>query len=181
MAQSPGENIIDFPEEDPDDVDAILRFLYTVEYRYNDLLAAVTDLRVHTIAEKYDMSDLVKLAELRFADIVKKAWRLPEFAKIIDSVYTQMSDRDGKLTDAMLDVTVEHIRELYEEEFGAEFRRVMRSNAAFASDVNSRLMLHLQEGEVWVCCRACKNEWAQKRGRGDCACPVCGSAGHSLL
>lgn len=136
---------------------------------------------MHTIADKYDLPDLTKLAELRFADNLKKAWRFPEFAEMIETVYAGTSDRDGKLTKALLDVTAANIKELNEEDFGVDFRRVIRSNAEFASDVNARVMFHLRDDEVWVSCRACRNEWAQKRGRGECACPECGQVGHSFL
>lgn len=182
--QKASKKRIDLTENDSNDVEAVLRFLYTVEYPYNDGISAVTDLRVYNIANRFDLNDLMQLAELRLCENVKKAWKLPEFGSLITLLYNDTLDRDDKLTEALLDVVVEHARDLYSEEVGsvgANFRRLVRSNAKFSSDINTRLMFKVQDGLVWVSCRKCKNEWAQKRLRGGSACPECGTVGHSFL
>ena len=82
---------------------------------------------------------------------------------------------------ALLDVIVEHVKELYQEDFGAEYRRLVRSNGKLASDINERLIFNWQDGSVWVSCRGCMNEWAQTRVRGDSIYPECGTVGHFFL
>ena len=136
------------------------------------------------MADNYEIPEFMKVAEARFAENLRRDWKLEEFSSVIEEVYTRALDRDGKLTEALLDVVVEHAMELYEpvtEPFGCEFRRLVRTNARFASDVNSRLIFQVQKSSVCFECKGCKNTWKQNMGRGTFVCPECGTAGHSLL
>lgn len=183
-AQKKGNQPVDLSEDTPDAIHAMLSYLYTFEYAYTDIVRSLDDVRVHSMADRYEIPELLKLAEARFARNIKKDWKLEEFGTVIEEIYTRAPDRDGKLTEALLDVVVEHAMELYEpvkEPFGGEFRRLVRTNAKFASDVNSRLVFCVQQGSVCVKCRDCKNSWTQKMGRGECVCPECGTKGHEFL
>lgn len=62
----------------------------------SDLAAALTDVRVHMIADKFGAENLMSLARLCFEENIQKAWKLSEFGSIIDTVYNQASDRDGQ-------------------------------------------------------------------------------------
>lgn len=164
MVQESISNTIDLPDDDPDALEAMLRFLYCFDYKYNDVIRAITDERVHTVADKYDIKDLVKLSEQRFVENVEKAWRLDEFGKLIEEIYFKAADRDGKLTEALLGVAVKHAAALYQDDFGGEFRRVIRSLPEFASDVNAKLATQAspqahKDRHVHLACPWCLSDW----------------------
>lgn len=51
---------------------------------------------------------------------------------MIEEIYMRAPDREGKLTEALLNVVVKHTMELYEpakEPLGGDFRRLVRTDA----------------------------------------------------
>lgn len=84
--------------DDPEVVDAVLRYIYTGAYdedRYFRTFAElertnpiVLDVRVYNAADKYNLPGLGKLARQKFARRVEKAWATSAFADAVYEVYT---------------------------------------------------------------------------------------------
>ena len=159
-------------DDDADAVGEMLRFVYTYDYEYgfSKESPALTDLRIHGLAEKYDMSGLVRLAEDRFAANIRATWKREEFVTAIEKVYTRTMDRDGKLNAAILDVAIFHAKELFEADFGAAFRRMSKSLPAFSSEMSARLawMLERAGTQPFIVLFKCKcgQSWAQTASQG---------------
>ncbi|KAK3712285.1 hypothetical protein LTR37_009147 [Vermiconidia calcicola] len=163
--QEASENTITLEDDQPCVVDAMLRYLYTFDYHYENQVKGVKaapmvfDVFVHIIADKYDIPALMKLAESKYAEHVQNVWQTDAFAESIREVYTGAADRDGQLRKTIIETFTRHAQELYHEDFGACFRSVADAIAPFASALAAALVTPRnpapEEGDVRYQCSWC--------------------------
>ena len=97
---------------------------------------------MHIAANKDGISDLEKLAAIKFAGFAKDEWWMEAFADAIELVYTSTADRDRSLRNSIMDVTSKHAKALYREDYGARFRQVVRDTPP-GSDLAAELAEHV--------------------------------------
>lgn len=156
----------------PDDHECIvhemLRYLYTGDYEeglhclktpagddyrehtniepccFTPMLFSVS---IRTIAEKYKLPDLAKLANVKFAKRASKEWKTEDFADAIEAMYAPDSDDSMDLNNkkvmqaSALEVAFHHSKELYSTDlgFGNRFREVAGNSPQFASQLAAKL------------------------------------------
>ncbi|KAK3720003.1 hypothetical protein LTR37_004126 [Vermiconidia calcicola] len=195
--QEGSENTITLEDDQPCVVDAMLRYLYRFDYKYDDQNEAnkaapmVFDVLVHIIADKYDVPALMKLAESKYAQHVQDAWQTDAFAKSIREVYTGAADRDGQLRKTIIETSIKHAKELHHEDSGACFRSVADAIAPFASALAAALVTPRnpgpEEGDVRYQCNYCgwscfTREFTAYHVRYACMnCHIHGDGGYSNL
>lgn len=184
--------MIDLPDDDRHAVDALLRYLYTANY---DDEAAIADaapilfnVHVHTIADKYNIPILCRLAEAKFADRASREWKTEGFAEAVKEMYATSPDSKKILQDSAVAHAVEHAKELFTNDQSL-FQKIAQTVAPFAYGVSakliaSRLEQNDQAPTVARKCRACGLRWKedhtamQRRTSGSCfpqapSCPIC--------
>lgn len=77
--------------DEPSVVEAMLYYLYHFNFVDSDFAPAtippiVFNVRVHSIADKYDIPDLGKLAADKFLVRCRAEWKTAEFAKAVEEV-----------------------------------------------------------------------------------------------
>lgn len=109
---------MDLPEDDPDVVEAMLRFMYTGTYSVGDPSDEPRpsfSVRVFAIAEKYLVTQLKTYALRDFKTTASKAWRVDDFADAIALAYTSTTDSDGGLRDIITQIVTKHAAKLYKD------------------------------------------------------------------
>lgn len=183
--QEANESIISLDDDNPAVVDAMLCYIYTTDY--DEVKAAETiegaplvfNVHVHIVADKYDIAALTKLAESKFAKhaMAKGAWKLGGFAQAIEQVYAGDADRHENLRKTLVEVSSQHVNELYKEEFGAGFRQMALKFPPFSSallaEVPSRSKA--DKNDVRYRCPSCKRTYATRKFADDVVgyCPGC--------
>ena len=104
-----------------------------------ELVPIVFNVAVHTVADKYNISDLAELSASKFAALAKTEWQTDVFAEAIREVWLNAPDRDRELRNPILAVCSDHAKDLFREEFVAAFRAVANSVQAFGGELSSRL------------------------------------------
>ncbi|KAM3417137.1 hypothetical protein BST61_g8712 [Cercospora zeina] len=86
--------IIDLPDDGEDVVHALLSYIYTADYKTNEALdyKMLFQVRVHTIADKYDCPGLCQLAESKFAAYIATDWQRDSFATAVEEMYVVAPD-----------------------------------------------------------------------------------------
>lgn len=166
----------------------MLQYLYTSRYNHDGaaemgVAPLVFDVYLHAIADKYNLSDLASLVEHNFSVRAKEEWKDKSFAEAISEIYTTAADRKGELSSITLNVATEKAWFLYEEDYGAEFRRVATSVPGFGADLAARLAKRVGtgavRGELRFKCPSggiCSRTFVTKQMYSDCMyyCVTCG-------
>ncbi|KAK5727351.1 hypothetical protein LTR15_003245 [Elasticomyces elasticus] len=141
------ENVITLRDDDPDVVAAMLGYMYSFEYATicdGDALGKelvggaigaselVFHVRVHIIADKYDVPRLAKLATTKFATAAKTAWPSPSFAEAAALIFTDSTAISKELRERVISIVNIHTRFLKLDPAGAHFRDAMSSAPALA-------------------------------------------------
>lgn len=162
------DGIISLPDDDPAVVRQMLKYLYTADYEDDTSFvpgdtpepvpALLFTVHVHTIANKYDIPALAKLAEAKWAERAVTEWNTPGFADAIEEMYTTAPDSKQVLQEAALTLANEHGKELYTKDFGARFKEVAATVTPFTSELLGRQMssVHAEELNCYNC-RHCGN------------------------
>ena len=115
--QESQEGVIELTDDEPWVVEAMLFYLY--HFEYSDEVGGVAGsqivfhVRVHTIADKYDIPLLVQLAASKFSIAAKDQWSKSEFADAIREVYSEAADPNRELRQIILDTSLEHAKHLF--------------------------------------------------------------------
>lgn len=162
----------------------MLTYVYTADYSDRSYgLAAdsiLFNVQVHTIADKYGMLDLCKLAEAKFAALALTEWKTAGFAKAVQEIYTIAPDSKHSLRKIAVEVVIEHAKELFKDN-KSDFAKMSRSIAPFAHEVSAQLMSrtgHKRENEARYECPGCKESFIRLKftpgtEHGRAICPYC--------
>jgi len=136
-------------DDDPDVVNAMLRFMYAFDFDddsdhdHNDesrMAPIVFDVHVNVVADKYDMTALANLAAAKFGRRAESEWRTPAFADAAELVYTLPSNPSNIiLRNVITKVACAQANALYTEDIGARFREVAGSVPQLGSELAKEL------------------------------------------
>jgi speckle-type POZ protein len=137
--------------------------MYTSDYdasgsAENSASPMVSNAKVYSIADKYDVPSLKSQAEEKFKTTVETCWNMDDFPYAVVEVYNSTTSIDRGLRNVITEVACEHINELLSKQ---GFRDVLEEIIGFASDVAQ----HLARIPV-------KSE---ERGQKKYKCPSCGN------
>ncbi|KAI5362199.1 putative BTB/POZ domain-containing protein [Septoria linicola] len=149
------DGVIDLPDDDRHAVDALLRYLYTANYddeaAIGDAAPILFNVHVHTIADKYNIPELCKLAEAKFADRASREWNTEGFAEAVKEMYATSPDSKKILQDSAVAQAVEHAKELFTDDQSL-FQTIAQTVAPFAYGISAKLMaVHVEQIEVRRC------------------------------
>ena len=112
----------------------MVRYFYKFDYNeegntddQGTIPPIVFNVHVHTIADKYDIPNLLKLAALRFKERAQLEWNSAEFADAVELVYENCTTVNKELRDTIVSVATEHAKALSGRDSGARFREVAGS------------------------------------------------------
>lgn len=105
---------MDLSEHDPDALEAMLEYLYTGSFSdyHSSSAPAVFNVRVYSIAEKYDIYCLQTEAAEKFGKAVRASWNKVNLSDVIQEVLGTTRDQYSLLTNSFLDVYMEHAADL---------------------------------------------------------------------
>jgi len=128
---------INLQEDDPDMVDNMLRFLYTLDYQdgAEGGRPLLVNAKMYAIGDKYCIEALKKLAKTKFSEALDAGWDIVSFPEVIETVYTTTPATDRDLRDCLTHVLLEHKEELYEHEGFFGLVKDKLSDGEFAMDV----------------------------------------------
>ncbi|KAF2207049.1 hypothetical protein CERZMDRAFT_4945, partial [Cercospora zeae-maydis SCOH1-5] len=111
--------VIDLPDDSKDAVHALLSYIYTADYKTDEGLGdqkMLFQVRVHTIADKYDLLELCTLAESKFAALVSTEWHGEGFALAVKEMYAVAPDSKQTLQKVAVETAIEHAADLLKDE-----------------------------------------------------------------
>lgn len=96
------EGIITLNDDDVSAVDTMLRFLYSFDYDTGGSAADVAstmvfNVKVYSIADKYEIPALKSVASQKFIDSVKTCWNMDDFPHAVAEVYGSTPSNDQEL------------------------------------------------------------------------------------
>jgi hypothetical protein len=164
IKQEASDGVIELKGDDARVVDAMFRYMYTFEYDSSstELSPTLFNVRVYSIADKYDVSALKLEAKEKIESYVTKCWYMDDFPHVISEIYSSTPPEDRDLRDIVLGVAEKHIDDLLEKE---SFCTVFDETVGFAADI--ALLLAKQK----------QSQPDLKKYR----CPDCGRDWHAVL
>lgn len=155
----------------------MLQFMYRFDYDAGGSDQApvspmIFNVKVYSIADKYEVLMLKSQAREKFEKLVKACWDKDDFPYTIAEIYSSTLGTDRGLRDLVVEIVCEHINELLEKQ---DFQTVLEETVGFAADV-TRLMVGSFKKCRWYRCRQCLKSWhaALSPGRTH-MCMYCGS------
>ncbi|KAI5356832.1 putative BTB/POZ domain-containing protein [Septoria linicola] len=171
------DGVYSMKEQDPQVVEALIRYLYTFEYGddgngQGDVAGIVFDVRVFIVADKYFVKPLCQLAAKKFEERCKSEWASADFAKALSELYENGADYELFKTIAVSTIK-DHASQIFDAERGAEFaplNEVLR-NTELGADVSQQLALGVEPGTVYKCPN-CQKVFSVQADPGCCfSCP----------
>ena len=134
---------IDLRDDDPDTVNRMLEYLYTIDYKDDHDVSnpfnprtmessLVVNANVYAIAEKYDVRALKSLAEQKFAEALETQWNSDSLPVAVEIVYTTTPSSDRGLRDCITRLIERHRNDLLKKK---GFLQAVGANGDFAIDV----------------------------------------------
>ncbi|KAH7396488.1 BTB/POZ protein [Phaeosphaeria sp. MPI-PUGE-AT-0046c] len=110
-------NVLSLDGDEVSTVEAMLRFFYTFDY---DASAAtngntspmVFNVKVYSVADKYDIPTLRVQAKEKFQKAVETCWDMDDFPYAIAEVYSSTPPNDKDLRSVVVAVACEHMQDL---------------------------------------------------------------------
>ena len=135
--------MIELKDDNPLVVQAMIYYLYHFDYsdtinEQGTSLPLVFNVHIHTIADKYDIPELLKLAAKKFSARAEVEWDTKALADAIRGVYTEAADPNRELRNTVLEVSSKHAYALFRNEFEA-FNEVAASVPSFAGELGARI------------------------------------------
>ena len=99
-----------------------MRYIYSADYdakgedRDTSDSVALTHVKVHTIADKYDVPGLAALAVVKFETHAVTAWESDDFALAIKEMYTVAADSKSELQKKAVQIACENANALFAKE-----------------------------------------------------------------
>lgn len=135
----------------------------------------VFNVKVYSVADKYDVPELKRESEQKFAKAVETCWNMDDFPHAVAQVYSSTPPRDEGPRKIVVDVSCNHVNKLLTKQ---GFQDVLDGTMGFASDMARHLAGSQQEdadrGQKYRCPH-CGGEWEAKliSGRSH-HCTLCG-------
>jgi len=175
------EGTIPLDDDDVSAVEAMLRFLYSFDYDASGSATGIAspmvfNVKVYSIAEKYDVPALKSIASQKFKESVKTCWNMDDFPPTITEVYGSTPPNDQELRRVIVDAACEHITELLQKQ---GFCDILGETVGFASDLvqiqaSKRGPDEKQTGIKYQCPN-CSEQWKIVAPSGSAYyCPHCG-------
>ncbi|KAK5123727.1 hypothetical protein LTR85_002363 [Meristemomyces frigidus] len=142
--QEAQQNTIDLQDDDSDVVYAMMRFMYTGNFDNSGSedvgqTWGMFCIAVHAIADKYNVAFLGDLAAESLEQWSSDFWKEQVFTEVVREVYTNKTDRDGRLRDAVLSVAAKHVQSLFAYRHHAGFRAMAEALPGFVMTLASEL------------------------------------------
>lgn len=159
--------------DDVSAVEAMLQFMYTFDYdasggAEHSSSPMVFNVRVYSIADKYDVPALKSQAKQKFETTVETCWDMDDFPYAVAQVYNSTPSVDRDLRKVVVDVACKHINELLLKQ---GFRDVLEETVGFASDIAQLLA----KSQNKYRCPKCGRQWeAELPAGGSYYCIYCG-------
>ncbi|CEI68464.1 unnamed protein product [Fusarium venenatum] len=125
------ENAIVITEFHADVVEAMLYFLYHLDYKV-PTNAMIFNARMYEIADNYGLDSLKNLAKDKFRTAIEADWNEAEYVDAISIVYTSTPPQDHDLRESVVDISMEHMNELIGH---GDFKSALEANPEFAIDI----------------------------------------------
>jgi speckle-type POZ protein len=158
--------------------EAMLRFMYTFDYdasgsAENSFSPMVFNVKVYSIADKYDVPALKSKAEQKFEAAVAVGWDMDDFPDAIAQVYNSTPSVDRGLREIVTETACKHVKELL---LKPGFRDVLDETVGFASDIAQLLAESKnQKQRSKYRCPSCRHNWeAVLPSGGSYHCIYCG-------
>jgi speckle-type POZ protein len=145
-------------------VEAMLQFMYTSDYdasgsAEHSASPMVFNVKVYSIADKYDVPALKSQAKEKFETTAKTCWNMDDFPYAVAEVYNSTTSIDRGLRNVVVDVTCEHINQLLSKQ---GFCDVLGETVGFAADISQHLAKSSEKSkkrETKYKCPACGKQW----------------------
>lgn len=142
----------------------MLRFLYTFDYDASAAMNGnaspmVFNVKVYSIADKYDIPALRAQAKEKFQKAVEICWDMDDFPHAIAEVYSSTPPNDKDLRNIVVAVACEHIQGLLRKQ---GFSDVLEETVGFASDISRRQASNLRQAKNTpkkYRCPDCRQQW----------------------
>ncbi|KAH8728537.1 BTB/POZ domain-containing protein [Phaeosphaeriaceae sp. PMI808] len=128
-------------DDDISAVEAMLEFMYSFDYdssgrAENTCSPMVFNVKVYSIAEKYDIPALKAKAKQKFETAVETCWEMDDFPDAVKEVYHSIPDNNQELQEVVADIACRNIKQLL---FKDKFCDVLKETGGFASSLVHRL------------------------------------------
>jgi len=140
----------------------MLRYLYTVDYDdekqvEDGMSSLVFNIHVHTIADKYDIPELAKVALSRFNKRAAEEWQTAGFANAAELVFAEATTVPNEFREIVVFIATRHARELNRRgDCGDCFREVVKKTpelgAALWAKQSEDVKDEDQQWETWHMC-----------------------------
>jgi len=174
------DNAIVLEEDDTSAVQAMLSFLYGFEYDASGhdksiFSPMVFNVKVHTIAEKYDIQPLIVQAKDKFEKAARACWDMDDFPQAISEIYTSTPFHNRELRDLVIGICAEHIDALLGKQ---AFLDTLGGGTDFAADLTRSMASTSSRKRMdKYKCPSCGKEWeAVLPFKGSCYCMRCGNS-----
>ncbi|KAK5707674.1 hypothetical protein LTR97_000212 [Elasticomyces elasticus] len=148
------EGLITLHEEDPSVVEAMLQFIYTLNFDDSCFDIAETSgivftVNVHIAADKYDIPTLRKLTVSKFRDQAATGWKTAGFAEAAALVFNAGIAVEESLRERVVSIATKNAKQLLcQDEVGIRFRAVASTTPALAVALWQRKVEGKTEGPV---------------------------------
>lgn len=154
--------------DDSSAVEAMLQFMYSFDYDASgnaDSSASpmVFNVKVYSVADKYDVPALKSQARQKFETTVETCWNMDDFPDAIVQVYNSTTSIDRGLRDVVVGIACKHIDGLLSKQ---GFRDVLEETLGFASDIAQFLAKGQKKtdkkkpaGQKKYRCPGCNQQW----------------------
>lgn len=139
----------------------MIEFMYTFDYdssgRGEDSNSPmVFNVRVYSIADKYDVQALKKQAKRKFENTVQNCWDMDDIPDAVAQVYASTLTSDRGLREVVSAVAGKNISRLLSKQ---KFRDVLQETTGFASDLVEGLTRERLENQKSYKCPHCYKIW----------------------
>jgi len=171
-AQEAAKNEISFEDEEIDDpkvLGSVIYYLYHHEYNdaQDDVTPIVHNVRVFTMADRFFIHPLKKLAAEKFAACCKDDWNTDEFATVVEEIYTKAPQEDNTLKKIAISTVKEHAKELRKtEDEDSRFREVINRVPSVGADLFYQISLvdSLKTFKcTWYKCPSCDSVFVTRK------------------
>ena len=165
----------------------MLRYIYSADYNDHSTscepadtehLAMLTNVKVHTVADKYDVPGLSGLAEDKFQALAISGWARDDFALAIKEMFTVAPSTKTALQKTAVEIAAKHATQLYAEK-DSVFRTIAIGTPEFASNLAEAILVRgtKKSTETRYSCPCCSKEHVRTTmgwtGSGGYSCPYC--------
>jgi speckle-type POZ protein len=170
---------MELKEDEASVVEAMLRFMYQFDYDSSGSDQArvsplIFNVKVYSIADKYDVPALKLQAKGKFEDAAETCWNMDDFPHAITEIYASIPATDRGLSDPVVEIACKNINPLLEKQ---DFRDVLKNSAGFAADVTQLMAGGVGSAYKKYRCPNCGQHWEAVLSPGrSYYCTLCGSS-----